>query len=300
MHREDITCMWIFTREEIMKILLISGTHGNEQAAVYATSHALLKFKMANNLSEVEYVTLNIPGLNQNTREMPKPKAPNMDFNRAFGCEPEYDINDITKALKERICDWATAVVDVHNSPACDNAILVSNDKFAPAYIRFAIKHGIHYMLRESSADTIKRYAIYSGRIGFTVEMGGMGFAPGFKDTIAKQTDFVYKLLDALDDEPTTSFLSLNSDRHIPQQYNMFPLHAHYQGIVRHLFAPGDSIKQGDTVFEILNPNTTGVLEEIIAPCDCILADCDDRLWSTPGMEVCSVQPIIPKEIVNG
>lgn len=283
-----------------MKILLISGTHGNEQAAVYATSHALLKFKMANNLSEVEYVTLNIPGLNQNTREMPKPKAPNMDFNRAFGCEPEYDINDITKALKERICDWATAVVDVHNSPACDNAILVSNDKFAPAYIRFAIKHGIHYMLRESSADTIKRYAIYSGRIGFTVEMGGMGFAPGFKDTIAKQTDFVYKLLDALDDEPTTSFLSLNSDRHIPQQYNMFPLHAHYQGIVRHLFAPGDSIKQGDTVFEILNPNTTGVLEEIIAPCDCILADCDDRLWSTPGMEVCSVQPIIPKEIVNG
>lgn len=283
-----------------MKILLISGTHGNEQAAVYATSHALLKFKMMNHFSEVEYVTLNIPGLNQNTRELPKPKAPNMDFNRAFGCEPEYDIDDMTKALKERICAWATAVVDVHNSPACDNAILVSNDKFAPAYIRFAIKHGIHYMLRESAADTIKRFAVYSGRIGFTVEMGGMGFAPGFKDTIAKQTDFVYKLLAALDDEPASSFLSLSSDRHIPQQYNMFPLHAHYQGIVRYQFAPGDSIKQGDTVFEILNPNTTGVLEEIMAPCDCILADCDDRLWSTPGMEVCSVQPIIPKEIVNG
>ena len=283
-----------------MKILLISGTHGNEQAAVYAASHALLKFKMKDHHSEVKYVTLNIPGLNQNTREMPKPKAPPMDFNRAFGCEPGYDIDDMTKALKERIYDWATAVVDVHNSPACDNAILVSNDKFAPAYIRFAMKHGMHYMLRESAEDTIKRYAIYSGRIGFTVEMGGMGFAPGFKDTIAKQTDFVYKLLDALDDEPPASFLSLSSDRHIPQQYNMFTLHAHYQGIVRYQFAPGDSIKKGETVFEILNPNTTGILEEITAPCDCILADCEDRLWSTPGLEVCSVQPIIPVEAVNG
>lgn len=158
-----------------MKILLISGTHGDEQAAVYAASHALLRFNMNDHHSEVEYVTLNIPGLNQNTREMPKPKAPTMDFNRAFGCEPEYDIDDMTKALKERIYDWATAVVDVHNSPACDNAILVSNDKFAPAYLRFAIKHGMHYMLRESAADTIKRYAVYSGRIGFTVELGGMG-----------------------------------------------------------------------------------------------------------------------------
>ena len=283
-----------------MKILLISGTHGNEQAAVYATSHALLKFKMKDHHSEVEYVTLNIPGLNQNTREMPKPKAPNMDFNRAFGCEPEYDIDDMVKALKKRIYEWPTAVVDVHNSPACDNAILVSNDKFAPAYIRFAIKHGMHYMLRESAADTIKRYAVYSGRIGFTVEMGGMGFAPGFQDTIAKQTDFVYKLLDALDDEPPASFLSLSSDRSIPQQYNMFPLHAHFQGIVRHQFAPGDTIKEGDIVFEILNPSTTGVLEEVTAPCDCILADCEDRLWSTPGMEICSVQPIIPVEVVNG
>lgn len=283
-----------------MKILLISGTHGNEQAAVYASSHALRKFRNEYHHSEVEYVTLNIPGLNQNTREMPKPKAPTMDFNRAFGCEPGYDIDDMTKALKERIYEWSTAVVDVHNSPACDNAILVSNDKFAPAYIRFAIKHGMHYMLRESAADTIKRYAVYSGRIGFTVEMGGMGFAPGFKDTIAKQTDFVYKLLDALDDEPPSSFLSLSSDRHIPQQYNMFPLHSHYQGIVRYQFAPGDSIKKGETVFEILNPATTGVLEEITAPCDCILADCEDRLWSTPGLEVCSVQPIIPVEVVNG
>jgi len=283
-----------------MKILLISGTHGNEQAAVYAASHALLKYKMKDHESEVEYLTLNIPGLNQNTREMPKPKAQTMDFNRAFGCEPEYDIDDMTKALKKRINEWSTAVVDVHNSPACDNAILVSNDKFAPAYIRFAIKHGIHYMLRESAANTIKRYAVYSGRIGFTVEMGGMGFAPGFKDTIEKQTDFVYKLLDALDGEPTTSFLSSSSDRHIPQQYNMVPLHAHYQGIVRHQFSPGDSIKQGDIVFEILTPGTTAVLEEITAPCDCILADCEDRLWSTPGMELCSVQPIIPKEIVNG
>ena len=283
-----------------MKILLISGTHGNEQAAVYATSHALLKFRMKEHHSEVEYVTLNIPGLDENTREMPKPKAPSLDFNRSFGCEPGYDSGDMVKALKERIHEWATTVVDVHNSPACDNAILVSNDKFAPAYIRFAMKHGIHYMLRESATDTIKRYAIYSGNIGFTVEMGGMGFAPGFADTIAKQTDFVYKLLDALDTEPPSSFLSLSSDRHIPQQYNMFPLHAHFQGIVRYRYAPGDGIKKGDTVFEVLNPSTTGVLEEVTAPCDCILADCEVRLWSTPGLEVCSVQPIIPVEVVHG
>jgi predicted deacylase len=187
--------------------------------------------------------------------------------------------------------------VDVHNSPACDNGILVSNNKFASAYIRFAIKNGLHYMLCESETDTIKRYAVYSGNIGFTVELGGMAFAPGFKDVIEKQTEFVFKLLQALDCTSRSEFIS--SSRTLPAQYNMINLHAHYQGIVKHNFAPGDTIKKGEVVFDILNPTTTYSLESVVAPCDCFLSDCEVNLWSTAGMQICSVQPIIPPEVVN-
>lgn len=280
-----------------MNIFLISGTHGNEQAAVYATSHALHKFKATDNQSEVDYQILNTPGLNENVREMPKPKEPTRDFNRAFGINIEYSMDDMVRTIKHRINSWAQAVVDVHNSPACDNGILVSNNKFASAYIRFAIKHGLHYMLSESETDTIKRFAVYSGNIGFTVELGGMAFAPGFKDVIEKQTEFVLKLLRALDGTPTSEFIS--SSGTLPAQYNMINLHAHYQGIVKHKFAPGDTIKKGEVVFDILNPTTTYSLESVVAPCDCFLSDCEVNLWSTAGMQICSVQPIIPPEVVK-
>lgn len=281
-----------------MNIFLISGTHGNEQAAVYATSHALHKFKATDHQSEVEYQILNTPGLNENVREMPKPKEPTRDFNRAFGINIEYSMDEMVRTIKHRIHSWAHAVVDVHNSPACDNAILVSNNKFAASYIRFAIKHGLHYMLSESEADTIKRFAVYNGNIGFTVELGGMAFAPGFKDVIEKQTEFVLKLLQALDSTPRTEFMSSGGGT-LPAQYNMINLHAHYQGIVKHNFAPGDTIKKGEVVFDILNPNSIYSLESVVAPCDCFLSDCEVNLWSTAGMQICSVQPIIPPEVVN-
>ena len=281
-----------------MNIFLISGTHGNEQAAVYATSHALHKFKNTNHQSEVEYQILNIPGLNENVREMPNPKEPTRDFNRAFGVHTEFSMDDMVRTIKHRISSWANAVVDVHNSPACDNAILVSNNKFAASYIRFAIKNGLHYMLCESETDTIKRYAVYSGNIGFTVELGGMAFAPGFKDVIEKQTEFVLKVLEALDGTPKSDFLS-SAGGTLPAQYNMINLHAHYQGLVNHRFAPGDTIKKGEVVFDILNQSSTYSLESVVAPCDCVLADCEVNLWSTAGMQICSVQPIIPPEVVK-
>ena len=281
-----------------MNIFLISGTHGNEQAAVYATSHALHKFNATDHQSEVEYQILNTPGLNENVREMPKPKEPTRDFNRAFGINSEYSMDEMVRTIKHRINSWAHAVVDVHNSPACDNGILVSNNKFAASYIRFAIKHGLHYMLCESETDTIKRFAVYSGNIGFTVELGGMAFAPGFKDVIEKQTEFVLKLLQALDSTPRKEFMSSGGGT-LPAQYNMINLHAHYQGIVKHNFAPGDTIKKGEVVFDILNPTSTYSLESVVAPCDCFLSDCEVNLWSTAGMQICSVQPIIPPEVVN-
>lgn len=281
-----------------MNIFLISGTHGNEQAAVYATSHALHKFNNINHQSEVEYKILNIPGLNENVREMPKPKDPTRDFNRAFGIKTDYSMEEMVRAIKLRIDSWANAVVDVHNSPACDNAILVSNNKFAASYIRFAIKNGLHYMLCESETDTIKRYTVYSGSIGFTVELGGMAFAPGFKDVIEKQTEFVLKLLQALDGTPKSEFLS-SAGGTLPAQYNMINLHAHYQGLVKHNFSPGDTIKKGEVVFDILNQTSTYSLESVVAPCDCVLSDCEVNLWSTAGMQICSVQPIIPPEVVN-
>lgn len=279
-------------------ILLIAGTHGNEQAAVYASSKAAMTYNAGNHISELKFKIFNIPALNSNTREIPEQPKPTRDLNRAFPDDGADDISmvGITASIKTLIHDWADIVIDVHNSPACDNAILVSNDAYAMPYIRFAGKHDIHYMLRESTASTIKRYAIYNGKAGFTVEMGGMGYGPLFNLVIASQTDFLHRLLTAVDSEPASSFCKLSTDTPFPPQCTMRPLHAHFRGLVRYMGAPGSYVKAGHPVFAIYDAESPSVaLEEVVAPCDCMLADCETNLWATPGMEICSVQPLIPK-----
>jgi len=284
-------------------ILLIAGTHGNEQAAVYASSMAAMEYTLeynaGNHISELKFKIFNIPALNSNTREIPEQPKPTRDLNRAFPDDGADDISmvGITASIKTLIHDWADIVIDVHNSPACDNAILVSNDAYAMPYIRFASKHDIHYMLRESAASTIKRYAIYNGKVGFTVEMGGMGYGPMFNAVISYQTEFVRRLLKAVDSEPASSFCKLSSDTPFPPQYNLMPLHAHFRGLVRYSGVPGRYLKAGCPVFAILDAESPSVvLEEVVAPCDCRLAACETNLWATPGMNICSVQPLIPKD----
>lgn len=276
-------------------ILLIAGTHGNEQAAVYASSKAAMEYNAGNHISELKFKIFNIPALNSNTREIPEQPKPTRDLNRAFPDDGTDDISmvGIAASIKTMIHDWADVVIDVHNSPACDNAILVDNGPYAKQYVRFADKHSINFILRESSASTIKRYAINNGKVGFTVEMGGMGYGPMFNAVISNQTEFVRRLLKAVDSEPASSFCKLSNDTPFPPQYNLMPLHAHFRGLVRYSGVPGRYLKAGCPVFAILDAESPAVvLEEVMAPCDCRLAYCETNLWVTPGMNICSVQPL--------
>ena len=287
-----------------MKILLIAGTHGNEQAAVMASVKALQQFNLVKRTGDqVDFVIFNRPGLAGNTRVVPPAPPATDDLNRAFGEGFQWDIETQVEALKKRI-NRSDAVVDVHNSPACDNCILVSNDAYAASYLRFARRAGLHYLLRESAADTIKRYSITHGIPGFTVELGGMGYGPGFDETIGGQQNFVYRLLMALvgitDFGRTYCFGASSGGNALPQQFNVLYLAAHHEGLVEYATKPGDRVEAGNTVFRVLGAETAAVLEEVVAPCDCFLADCEDRLWVKPGTFVCGVQPVIPGEALDG
>ena len=147
---------------------------------------------------DLAFFQINLPGLAANTREYPKPPEATRDLNRAFSNEStkdrmEKDINDLQIAINS-----ASIVVDVHNSPACDNAILVSNNNHAIPYIRFAKNRGLSYLLRESETNTIKKFAISREKLGFTVELGGMGYGPEFDAVFAGQTEFLEKLVISL------------------------------------------------------------------------------------------------------
>ena len=287
-----------------MKILLIAGTHGNEQAAVMASVKAMQQFNLVKRASDqVDFVIFNRPGLAENTREVPPAPPENYDLNRAFSSTGEWDMDGQVKHLMMLIYA-SDVVVDVHNSPACDNCILVSNDAHAASYIRFARKNNLHYILRESAADTIKRYAIMHGIPGFTVELGGMGYGPGFNKTIDGQRNFVYRLLMALigitDFGAPKCFGPTREGNALPQQYDIVYLAAHREGLVEYAAEPGDGLEAGNVVFRVLNAETAAVLEEVVAPCDCFLADCEPTLWVKPGSFVCGVQPAIPEEALDG
>lgn len=276
------------------KILLVAGTHGNEHAAVAATTYV---FNKLNGNNDLTFCLINMPGLAANTREYPNPPEATRDLNRSFSSENtidwmEQDINSLKITINS-----ADIVVDVHNSPACDNAILVSNNNYAIPYILFAKRHKLGYLLRESEANTIKKYAISRGKPGFTVELGGMGYGPEFDTVFKGQTEFLKNFVKSLLYLDCVDPFFSDDYRPLPQQYNMIPLYVHATGLVKYRTKLGMPVKAGDPILDVVS-RVNEVLETVPAPCDCRLADCETNLWVTPGFNVCSVQPVIPDSVL--
>ena len=214
--------------ERFPSTLIVSGVHGPEQLAVIASLNMFRTFKSRHERGDMHgdmkiLAGVNPYGLIHGTREFteepdrndyglvpPAPGAtkkperiygdPKGNLNRAFRTQPGDERCTLTGTIDEVKAHIAHAdiVIDIHNSPLCHNCVLIDNGPYAKAYVKFCHEQGLDFMVRNGPTDTIKRYAIEQGRVGFTIELGGMGDCPGQGDLLSKQNEFLCKLLDAI------------------------------------------------------------------------------------------------------
>lgn len=274
-----------------MKYLLLCGVHGNEQNAVLSTikAHNLIMQESHESI-QIEGLVVNTAALREDQREVPEPSPKTNDMNRMYDSEPEFNADEAIETIKKKVAE-CDVVIDVHNSIACANSILISNSDYAGDYVKFANSMGICYIVTESATATAKKYAIESGKIGFTVELGGMGFCPEFNTIIAKNVKFIQNLVMSLE---TYVQRGGRFERRQPMVQNccVQTLFAHHEGVVDYYKSLGEMTTRGEVIAKIISPQGQ-IVEEIVAPFDGWIADAMPKLWVQPGGDICEMQPAV-------
>lgn len=279
----------------MLNITLSSGVHGNEQCAVLSTRIATAYFNNDTALFVRNIGPLNRRGLRDCVREVTGDPEPTNDLNRKFApasTEKLDDVNGITKYVKNMIKD-ADIVIDVHNSPACANTVLISNNGFADRYVEHCNKHGIPFILWESNTDTIKKYAQSELKVGITIELGGMGGMMHLSKIIEEQWRFIVKVVESFREEDSSSlqrFYGLRDVYFYPADKMWQPVYAHSEGILDYLYDVGAEVKKGDVIATVRGDSKD---IDVVSPCNGWIAEIHDNLWVQPGDEFCHVQPII-------
>lgn len=97
-------------------------------------------------------------------------------------------------------------MVDVYNYPACKNCFLVDYDSYAEKCLSLTKKTSLTPLLRVANvnAGTVKSKALSLGKIGFTVELNGMGFLGSSADqAVILLQDFLISIIYSYE-EPVT------------------------------------------------------------------------------------------------
>ena len=272
-----------------MKYLLLCGVHGDEQNAVLSTIKAYNAIQQENHGSvQLCSLIVNTPALRACEREFPGNAPSTNDMNRMYGKDEDFNPEEAVEQIKQKVAE-SDVVIDIHNSPACANSILISNSDYAEDYVRFATEMGICYIVSESATNTAKKFAIESGKIGFTVELGGMGFCPEFKTVIAKNVQFIHRLVMSVE-----SYVQNGGkfEKKFPMVQNCIvtQIYAHNEGIVDYAKELGDSFRAGEVIGCIYAPNGT-IVEKVVAPFDGWFADSLPKIWVDAGDVICDLQP---------
>jgi predicted deacylase len=272
-----------------MKYLLLCGVHGDEQNAVLSTIKAYNVIQQEKHASiQMDNWIVNVPALRACEREFPGNDKSTNDMNRMYGNDSDFNPEEAIEQIKQKIME-VDVVIDIHNSPACANSILISNSDYAEDYVKFASEMGICYIVSESATNTAKKFAIASGKIGFTVELGGMGFCPEFKTVIDKNVQFIHRLVMSIE-----SYVQRGGrfEKKFPMVQNCIvrQIYAHNEGIVDYTKALGESFRAGEVIGGIYAPNGK-LVEKIVAPFDGWFADSLPKIWVEAGDVICELQP---------
>jgi predicted deacylase len=234
-----------------IKILILSGTHGNEMSAVQLG----IKLKKYYNDPDIKVIPfLNESGLICNEREV-QPSNSSYDLNRSFKDEIETH-GKVTTKIKELIDEY-DVVIDIHNSHRCANFCLVdiSKDYTIQSLCKSA---GVEYASRYSVGGTIKDYTNQIGKIGITYEFSGMSTLNNSKELKIATGDII-SLVDAIQKFP---------DSMIVDEQKLQSLHTLETGFIDFIKDINDIVQPGDVVFKVFN-ELGEVIEEVINEEEC-------------------------------
>lgn len=293
------------------KILVIAGVHGNEHNAVLAAYRVYQKFlHEQDEKCKVEHDIRFILGVNKwgllnNRREWGSradvypesmPKDEPIDFNRVFtGNTEEHGSYESAVLMRNKIMsaiDEADIVIDVHNSPVCENMVVINNDEYAYDTASFMEAINCRYMLWESQTATIKKYAIDHGKTGLTVELGGMTLGAMDCAVMIDQVAYLSTLLNFLD----FYMPKFKKGNPLPPHMLSIPICAKAFGLIddvknnRHF-----AMAEGDVFATMITDSDNPADAEFKAPCDGYLVACTGTRFVKPGDEIFTWQPKIPK-----
>lgn len=222
------------------RILIITGTHGNEQSAVQLGLTLVNEYRNEGHIDVIPF--LNLPGLISNTREVSSTST--TDLNRSFGDEEE-SYAEIVKRLKQDIRHY-DYVIDIHNSPRCANFCLIDKGSRANQIANICKEAGVEYATRYSNGGTIKDYAIQKGKIGITYEFAGMStFRNG--ESFARAYMDISSLIKVIENKPRTYEISTVNEQELHSAYSLTTGFVQFNKDVNDIAAPGE------TLFTVLN-----------------------------------------------
>ena len=307
---KDVTVPGTLADSDPRKILIIAGVHGNEHNAVLAAYRLYRELMQKHdpkcrNKHDIRFILgVNKWGLLKNTREWasrtdvhPEPIQNDtpVDFNRVFTMDhasgvKKEEATDIKRLIENAIAS-ADVVVGVHNSPACDNIVLLNNDEYTASTVKFLNEiHVPNYMVWESQTSTIKKYAIDHGKTGFTVELGGMTLSRSDASVMIDQTDFLKTLVNMVD------FFMPKFEKGpvLPPHMLAMPIYARAYGLIDEVkFSHHVKMKEGEAFATMVTDSDNPDDAVFKAPCEGSLVACEDKRFVKPGDEIFTWQPSI-------
>lgn len=228
------------------KILIISGVHGNELTPIYCT-YLLSKCKL--DKSKFKKITIissiNKEGVSKNTREIPSNGT--NDLNRMF--DIEIPIN-----LKQELDNYIRKhdiIIDIHSSPKCNEFMLLNVNNYTNSYVDFCEKYDISYLVRYSSANTIKKYCMDLGKVSFTLELNQMDYID-YKSA-EKGLDIISKVI------INSNCINITKSKPVNKPY--VEVKTYKSGLVISSKKCGDIVSQGDWIATVMNINNFDTYE---------------------------------------
>jgi len=221
----------------LKKVLIISGTHGNEHSAVEAGLYLKGYYENTPNVKVIPF--LNQSGLEANTREVQKLHT--KDLNRSFNEEITY--HDCIKKIEEEVSEF-DVVIDIHNSYRCANFCLIDKGLNCSTISSICHESGVEYATRFSKGGTIKDYVNQYGKIGITYEFSGMQTLNNSRE-LEQAIEDVRSLVDYFIKEKTNQYSCPDNE--------LKSMHCLETGFINFKRDINQLIFPGEVVFEVID-----------------------------------------------
>lgn len=225
-------------------VLIISGVHGNELTPI-ATTLALAEELAQSSLKDQYQKFVIVTGVNETAL---RAKVREAGVQHTYDLNRSFDIpfcSDIIGFVKDMI-GQADIIIDIHSSPNITEMFLVNQDKYAHCMYKILDSLGLTYCYRPFNGNTIKKFALSLGKMGFTLELNGMDHIDDYSADWGRK--YVIRLLSGIHDKELY-------EEDIDDSYTAVSMVSHAEGLLHYYVEPGDPVRAGCLLFDVKNYN---------------------------------------------